>query len=638
MRYEEDGGKPKMNSQKKPEDHDSDDMIASFKMPTTNLEILQLVHNLLRKLSPLVQVLMALIGLGIAGYFGNSLTNRLNNNQENVARALEARLVSTAYPHRGVTAFLLADLDSTLRLDSSYSPELKSALDLIDVALKDSAKNFTPEKAIASLTLTVNNIDHTLSSKSVSDSSPSWKKAVTNSDKEMETNFLMVPAISLRRVNPVYDPKTKTNRVTLAYESLNNENLKDVLKYNPEVVFDLQVPLAIEQHFKTLDQIPIQSLFPVQTYFISESGVIFLQASSGKAKPMSYSQKFPRYTLFMDRTYFWGAIDPKAEPKSENGPFDYKTGPYIDLGGNGLVKTYSKKVELPNNRVGVICVDVKLPTASAKEIEKRLSVLGANIDEFSWITSPGGLGARESNVHDGFEWVEAQLTAQSEEQSRLLGAVAFESDYDYALQKRDKIRFTVPVGSEPTPEGRTRTKLLLVTFDFNRIRRGILVDSFGFLLGIGLLVLVTWNALYDYNKLKREMNKVLENMSQVMYEAATPFAWLNEKNQFHKVNLSFLEAVGCKNDKELKQHAPTFRDLVTGETQPVYEEILSQSARGERTGRYEIDIIKKNGEVMHMLVHGERIPYPTFWRRGLPHRFGVFLPWPPKAKPDSIKQ
>jgi hypothetical protein len=28
-----------------------------------------------------------------------------------------------------------------------------------------------------------------------------------------------------------------------------------------------------------------------------------------------------------------------------------------------------------------------------------------------------------------------------------------------------------------------------------------------------------------------------------------------------------------------------------------------------------------------VLVHGERIPYPTFWRRGLPHRFGIFLEW-----------
>jgi hypothetical protein len=156
------------------------------------------------------------------------------------------------------------------------------------------------------------------------------------------------------------------------------------------------------------------------------------------------------------------------------------------------------------------------------------------------------------------------------------------------------------------------------------------------LLGISLLVLVLWRVFYDYNKLKREMTKVLENMSEVMYEAATPFVWLNEKNEFVKVNLSFLKTVGCKNDRILKEHAPRFYDLVTGKYQPLYKEILEKSAKGKKTGKYEIDIIKRNEEdEVHVLVHGERIPYPTFWRRGLPHRFGVFLPWPPESETEQ---
>lgn len=115
-------------------------------------------------------------------------------------------------------------------------------------------------------------------------------------------------------------------------------------------------------------------------------------------------------------------------------------------------------------------------------------------------------------------------------------------------------------------------------------------------------------------------------MSKVMYEATTPFAWLNEKNEFHKVNVSFLDALGCKTDNELKKHAPTFRDLVTAATLPIYEAILEQSLRGEPTPKYQIDIMKLNREVISVWVHGEGIQYPTFGRRRSPHRFGVFLP------------
>lgn len=623
-----------MNSKNKTEENDLDQIISSVKIPTNNLEILQLIHKLLRTLSPFIQILMALIGLGIAGYYGSKLTDRFNNSQENVARALEARLVTTAYAHRGVTAFLLADIDKTLSTMNGYGPELEKVFNEVSKAISKSPKdleNFDPKNA-DSLHLMVN-VDSASTSESELDLIPNWKKAITNSEQDMDTMFLMVPAISLRRVNPVYDSKTKTNHVNLVYEPLRSKNLTEVLKYNPEVAFDLMIASDIKSCFMNLNQILAQSLDPVQTYFISESGVILLQKSFAKSK--FYSRKFPRYTLFMDRTYFWGAIDPQpGEKNRDNAPFDYQTDPYIDLGGNGVVKTYSKKVELPNHRVGVICVDVHLPEGSVNEIKHRLNVLGANVQDFHWETRPGTYGNKVEEIPPGFGWVENRLKAQYDEQSRLLGAIAFESDYD--SQKKEVIRFTVPVGSDEFDEKRI-THLLLVSFDFARIRRSILLDSLGFLFGIGLLVLVTWNVFYDYNKLKREMNKVLENMSQVMYEAATPFVWLNEKNQFHKVNLSFLEVVGCKNDKELKEHAPTFRDLVTGETQPQYDEILAQSAKGEKTGQYEIDIIKKNGEVKHIVAHGERIPYPTFWRRGLPHRFGVILSWPPKPKTKGHK-
>jgi len=166
---------------------------------------------------------------------------------------------------------------------------------------------------------------------------------------------------------------------------LDQSSLNDVLRYNPEVLFDLHAAAILERDLRKLDQMTIRSLPVVQTYFIAESGVIILHASNVTDHGKYYQDQFAPYTLFMDRPYFWQAIERSAPM----GPFDYQTEPYIDLGGNGLVITYSKKVDLPNHRVGIICVDVKLPQPSVMEIKKRLTSLGAEFAEFSWTIDKG---------------------------------------------------------------------------------------------------------------------------------------------------------------------------------------------------------------------------------------------------------
>ena len=114
-------------------------------------------------------------------------------------------------------------------------------------------------------------------------------------------------------------------------------------------------------------------------------------------------------------------------------------------------------------------------------------------------------------------------------------------------------------------------------------------------------------------------------MSKVMKDASTPFVWLNEKNEFVKVNRSMLTFLGHRNINELRKQSPTFKGLLTDVTQQTYDEILQNSGTGRETGEYEISIITKSGEVLHVRAHGERIPYPTWWKRGLPHRFGIFV-------------
>ncbi len=83
--------------------------------------------------------------------------------------------------------------------------------------------------------------------------------------------------------------------------------------------------------------------------------------------------------------------------------------------------------------------------------------------------------------------------------------------------------------------------------------------------------------------------------------------------------------LGHENLEELKRQSPPFKGLVTDATQQRYDEVLDISGAGQETGEYEISVITKTGAVLHVRAHGERIPYPTWWRRGLPHRFGIFV-------------
>jgi hypothetical protein len=580
-------------------------------IPKNKVEAFLLAQKYLNRLPLSVQLGLAGIGLVVAFYFGAQLRKTLFDNQENLARTLAATIVSTAYPHRGVTAFLVADLDNKLASETHYNnPNLKVAVDEIKneiEQLKTSAINngFEANTVFNDLKLVVVNkpkleqrdIDHT------------WTKAIISQTMKDKDAYLMIPAISLRQ------PKVGDNK-------LEGNELQQIVQNNPEVLFDFYVASKIDEKLSKLGNLPGQTPRIVQAYFISESGVILLRALP---KSRSYDEAFPTNTLFMDRLYFWGAIDPDVfgPEKDNNGPLDYQTAPYIDLGGNGVVKTYSTRVELPNFRTGVICVDVALSNARG-EIRERLEALGAQVNDASHVSGKKQLEGEPGTTYPkGFDWVNYQLNGQA--QSRITGAIAFESDFQRPAEDAI-VRFSIPIESVTSAKDTTVTKLLLVTFDFASIRNRIFGYAIGFVLGILLLVFVMWNLFWHYTRLKRDMNKVLENLSQVMHEAETPFAWLNEKNEFQKVNVSFLDVLGCKTDHELKTYAPTFKDLVTADTLPTYEAILAQSAQGEPTPKYRINLVKRNREVISVWVHGERIPYPTFGRRRSPHRFGVFLP------------
>ncbi|MDT5271378.1 MAG: hypothetical protein QOH49_3564 [Acidobacteriota bacterium] len=583
------------------------------------------LYVLFAKLWTPVQLLLAAGGLAVALYYGNELRLSLLSAHHSVAAALAAKLEPTRSTDQGISAFLLSGVRGDWsKPEHLYIPELNSILQSIEAKVQEVAAGAKSEEAgrmnardagRASASHVRGLIDKLQLEVMRSGTPPTgetWRTAIVSL---REWSFTLVPVMSLRR-KTLEEPPLEANAKD------NQSQLVEVLEHNPEVLFDLDLVSELEPIMRRLDGVSGERLSVIQTYFITESGVFLIRASGVNHQGEYFQKQFQPYTQFMDRPYFWGAIELK---QSKFAPFDYVTKPYLDLGGNGFVVTFSKKFSLPNRRSGVLCVDAKLPPEVTDEVEKHIESLGAKVSDFYWSTDKNVIEpGKDGFPPPEFSWFE-RLVRESETQearSKVLGNIATEPP------KGDGggvVRFTVPVSSFEPKDGVKRTRLLWVEFDPARVLQHLTKNVVLFTAGIILVIAVTWSLLWDYVVLKREMSNVLDKMAKVMKDASTPFVWLDEKNEFRKVNRSMLAILGHRNIESLQHQSLTFKGLVTAETQQIYEEILKVSGKGSETGEYKISIITKEGKVLNVRAHGERIPFPTWWRRGLPHRFGIFV-------------
>lgn len=580
---------------------------------------------LFTKLRVPAQLLLGAAGLTVALYYGNTLRFSLLDTNRSVAMALATKSEPMRTTGQGISTFLLSGVqEDWAKTEYLNLPELNSILQDINAKVQEVAAGEKSEEAgrrtgsrgvlPQATPPTVTGVINRLNLKVVNTGSTEpWRTAITSTRKE---SFMVVPAMSLRR-KTLEEPPLAPN---------DPSRLAAVLEHNPEILFDLNLASELEPIMRRMDNASGERLTIAQTYFITEAGVFLIRANGVKDQGDYYKDEFQPYTQYLDQSYFWGAVD--SRPRQFT-PFDYVTKPYLDFGGNGFVVTFSKKFDLPNQRVGVLCVDAKLPDEVTDEIEKHLKSLGAQVSEFYWSENKGIEPGKQGPLPPGFDWFSDLLNKSFEARSQVLGTIATEPPITSSALPRgeadDVVRFTVPVSSGEYGEGIKRIRLLSVEFDSAKIQKNLIRNLVFFTAGIILMIVATWSLFRDYIALKRESRNTLEKMTMLMRDASTPFLWLNEKNEFVKVNKSMLEVLGCMNLEELRKHSPTFRGLLTVEAQSRYEEILKISAAGQETWEYEIDVITKTGKVLHIRAYGERIPYPSWWRRSVPHRFGIFV-------------
>lgn len=588
--------------------------------------VVEMLYGQFTRLWTPAQFLLAVGGLVIALFFGRELLHSLLISQNGVAKALEAQPEPTRSDNPGILAILLSHLKDDWSDPKKLNvEEVKAVLDEANATVSAVAGSGTSQAGIVKVSEEVSKVanDLNLITESMG-KDERWQTAVTSMRKK---SFVMVPAIEFQDNKPGEPPLDLNTRT----------GMEQALRSNHEILFDLRLASALEPTMGKMERASSKLLTVVQTYLITESGVFMILAPGVKDHGQYYRGEFRPYTQYKDRMYFWRALD-NSQRKITPSPFDYASKPYLDLGGNGLVVTFSKKLTLPNKRVGVLCVDAKLPDYVTKEIEENLESLGAEVSDFYWSAgkredsgklTPGTVEPGERGLPPkGFEWFTEALNKSSAARSELLGSIAT-SPHQETPQSQgrvaDVVRFTVPVGSVEYGEGIKRTRLLWVKFDSASILWTLTMNLMLFSGGIVLMLVVTWNLFRDYTILKREMSNVLEKMSKVMRDAPTPFVWLDENNEFHAVNRRMLQVLEYENIEELRKQTPTFRGLITDATQATYDAVLASSAAGQETDEYEIEVLTKTGKVLRVRAHGERIPYPTLWRRGIPHRFGIFV-------------
>jgi hypothetical protein len=634
------------------------------------VEVLSTLRKLLRRIAVIGQVVLAVLGLIFAIYHFREWQKRSTELSERIEASLAAKLDNTVWQHKGLGAYLLGRIepesDRSDPKDTVMVMEIKDRITEIaklvdkqrsevekpreqEPSASDAEENRRVELGVKEVKRLVEAVVATEPSDPKSTPTPNltptptptYSVAVPNplrleliNDPSIKTKgaptsqaiiagdkdfFLFLPVTALRRKGLTY---------TLLDEN-DPKGLKEALAYNPDIVLDLILGAQLVNQMKALDLQELNRRPVIQAYFITESGLMLIR-SNGKPDQRSFYEKlFQKHYNFTDRAYFWEAVSElKKRPSEQTNPpyqLDYVSEPYIDLGGHGLVRTYSKAFRLANGRYGVLCLDAREDRLRAA-VESRLEALQP--DDSTKTYQPATLNINEEGVvkedlPEDFQWFADRLGREKANQAGLLGRiVSQDSSNDQVL------RYTIPWKTTMTDNKSRNVELMLVRIDLNRFWSKQNWRIVYMCVGLMVFLAVTLNIFQDYLLLKKQISELAKTVDRVMTYATNPYVRLNSDNEFEEINDSFLELLEYYNKDDLvgTSSRRTFWSLLDSDSERKYKQILKASASGMPATEYSINLSKKGdrGNV-RVLVYGESIDFPEIRKEKYPHRFGIVL-------------
>lgn len=583
------------------------------------LEWFSQARALLRYLTVKGQIAFALLCLALAVWQGIYWWNSFTKLSERIRTSLDAKMDNTVWQHKGLAAYLLSNIEPTPP-KPEFSVEITDTLGKVGevTAAPLPEGGLSAERVMwmtaPSPTPGASQADsrklhlYTVKSDRLKDA-PVGQALVAGD----ESYFLLVPALALRREQLSYKPLTHTE---------DDAVLKKALEHNPDILRDIYVAQQLIPVLKRLDLGRVNRQPVAQFYFITESGLILLRSPQHISNQLKfYEQHFDPSHNFTDRSYFRGAVNKEVS----NGlppptPFDYVSEPYIDLGGHGLIKTYSKAFELNNKRFGVLCIDVQLDKPTRDAVQKRLGVIGGESGSFYWT----GSIEDKDKIPDDFYWFPNAMATNVDAQDMLLGRIATQKDYEQSAD--GVLRYTVPWAAEMAENGSRKVELMWVRVNLGQFLTNQKWRLVFVCVGVGLFVAVTLNVLDEYLFADKELTELAKKIDRVMTHAMNPYVRVNSDNEFVAVNDSFLKMVDYDNIDKLRE-AGRFRSLLTPESQRVYDRIMKESMRGKTTGVYPLTFLRPDRSQVRTSVLAERIVFPVFRRKEYAHRFGIILSW-----------
>lgn len=476
------------------------------------------------------------------------------------------------------------------------------------------------------------------------DKSPPLSEAIVS---DRQTGFLFIPGTHLPSVatdNVTSFLQSDKNNPSVAKDIALAQNTASVLcgeltsnygKQEAGVAFEGEVP-NINKYYQ-------------QAYLIFRSGVARLCESSvdtnWEEQRHYYENKFSPDTDLHDRPYF----EPTVRTKYSN--YFYQTNPYIDLGGNSLVRTFCHyiPVQLLNGikksyrTDAVICFDFKLDTELAPAIRSQISRFGGTAtllkcEAEDCIIDKDGPPASQlfSSRAMGWLYPAAELSATDladisllYKESKKQQSTFFGDIKTLAGRKSGILRFTVPNGGN---------KLLAIKLDLNSYqawRTLWLSLAAGSIAVTGLLIVLI---LADYGLKFKEQERAFTAVDTIMSDVPAPYARLDEEGKFLKVNDAFAKLMGYDTAAEATSELSKYKYeqfLFDEASKDLYKAIKKERRDGKPYRSYSVQLWtgRTPGRlpVKWLKVHGSDVPTPHTSRRKPGQSFGILLETdPPK--------
>jgi len=169
-------------------------------------------------------------------------------------------------------------------------------------------------------------------------------------------------------------------------KAITAEEIPGLLKAAPQLAFDILASRAIARDLQEFSNKPVfvdnPPSYAAQAYFISRMGVLRIWRQGAPDAPEIYEHRFDPHRFFPERPLFWPTVE---SDKQDVAGFDFSTKAYVDLGGNGPVRTFCNAIgrnlsgrQQAERKLSdvAVCVDVQLPVDIEAVIAERLGPFG----------------------------------------------------------------------------------------------------------------------------------------------------------------------------------------------------------------------------------------------------------------------